>query len=114
MESSETEQEQKRKVANNDVISHFERRTIAMCHSRFHRKRIFRGVLNLFLVKRNPRALRGVPNSMVMLLHQIFRTKSAAIVQKCPLVFFAFQTHQDLSLLMDTESFWKSECEMCR
>ncbi len=71
MESSETEQEQKRKVVNNDVISHFERRllqkpsttaklalpmlrlgnrtkfTIAMCHSRFHRKRIFRGVLKL-------------------------------------------------------------------
>jgi len=45
MKSSETEQEQNRKVANNDVIRHFERRTIAMCHRRFHRKRIFRGVV---------------------------------------------------------------------
>ena len=35
MKLSETEQEQERKVANNDVIRHFERRTIAMCHSRF-------------------------------------------------------------------------------
>ena len=45
MELSETEKEQERKVANNDVIRHFERRTIAMCHSQFHRKRIFRGAL---------------------------------------------------------------------
>jgi len=70
MESSETKQEQERKVANNDVIRHFEQRllqkpsttaklalpmlrlgnrtkfTIAMYHSRFHRKRIFRGAHN--------------------------------------------------------------------
>jgi hypothetical protein len=45
MKLSETEQEQERKVANNDVISYFERRTIAMCHSQFHRKRIFRDTL---------------------------------------------------------------------
>jgi len=32
-------------VANNDVIRHFEQRTMAMCHSQFCRKRIFRGAL---------------------------------------------------------------------
>jgi len=42
MKLSEIEQEQKQKVANNCVIRHFERRTIAMCRRRFHRKRIFR------------------------------------------------------------------------
>ncbi len=42
---SEAEPEQARKVVNNGVISHFKQRTMAMCHSQFCRKGIFRGTL---------------------------------------------------------------------
>ena len=42
---SEAEPEQARKVANNDVIRHFEQRTMAMCHSQICRKGIFRCAL---------------------------------------------------------------------